>query len=167
MPDDMKLEDVADPAYSPGLFDESLPVILLRARIAVTACFRPVLTQHELTDAQWRVIKVLAGSGPMDVSELSRRTDLLAPSISRIVRDLGVRGVTSRTTPPQDARRSIVGLTDQGEALVDKLQKAVTPIHHHLDGLLGEDKKDLKRILARLTAALSASLPEGWQQGEE
>ena len=41
-------------------FEHSLPMMLLRAREAVMGRFRPMLREFDLTEQQWRIIRVLA-----------------------------------------------------------------------------------------------------------
>jgi len=51
----------------------SLPIALLRAREAVMARFRPMLAEHDVTEQQWRAIRILGEAGPLDRAELSER----------------------------------------------------------------------------------------------
>src|SRR5215475_8660907 len=74
-------------------FSQSLPMALLRAREAVMRRFRPALRAHGVTEQQWRILRALAHSGPLEVTALAEATFLLAPSLSRIVPDLEARGL--------------------------------------------------------------------------
>ncbi|MGO7998126.1 hypothetical protein ACC734_37775, partial [Rhizobium ruizarguesonis] len=56
----------------------SLPIALLRAREAVMGHFRPMLALHDVTEQQWRVIRILAEAGTLDASEMSERAFILA-----------------------------------------------------------------------------------------
>src|SRR5579883_3577127 len=78
-------------------FSESLPMALLRSREAVMRLFRPGLRKHGVTEQQWRILRALAHSGPMEVTELAEATFLLAPSLSRILATLEQRGLIVRT----------------------------------------------------------------------
>src|SRR5690348_17254532 len=72
-------------------FSRSLPMALLRARESVMRHFRPSLRAHGLTEQQWRILRALASSGDIEVTELARLAYLLGPSLSRILRDLEAR----------------------------------------------------------------------------
>src|ERR1700736_3847580 len=84
-------ERVARRALPMRAFSQSLPMELLRAREAVMRRFRPGLRDHGVTEQQWRILRALAHSGPMEVSELADTTCLLAPSLSRILPDMEAR----------------------------------------------------------------------------
>lgn len=131
----------------PGL-EDALPVVLMRARMVVAACFKPALRAHNLTEPQYRVLRCLYSGTPRDVSELSKRTDLLGPSVSRILRDLEHRGVVKRFSAPDDARRSQAELTPTGVHLLEQVQAAVEPIHDQLEALIGLARAaELRKIL--------------------
>src|SRR6476619_6163164 len=83
----------------------SLPVALTRAREAVMRYIRPPLREHELTEQQWRVLRALAQDGPLEPTELAHLTYLLAPSLSRILRDLVDRRLIDRRLMKSDLRR--------------------------------------------------------------
>ena len=44
----------------------NLPMLLLRAREKMMERFRPLITSHGLTEQQWRVIRALNESGPLE-----------------------------------------------------------------------------------------------------
>jgi DNA-binding MarR family transcriptional regulator len=60
------------------------------------------------------VLMALRTGGPVRLSQLSRRTDLEAPLISREVRDLAAAGLVERAADPTDGRAAIVALTATG-----------------------------------------------------
>ena len=78
-------------------FKHSLPMELLKAREAAMARFRPMLRNHGLTEQQWRVIRALSEYGKIDASELARRSFLLAPSLTRILRFLEQEDILQKT----------------------------------------------------------------------
>ena len=58
-------------------FAHSLPMALLKAREAVMAGFRPDLEAHDLTEQQWRVLRVLTEHPGITTGELAERAALL------------------------------------------------------------------------------------------
>lgn len=99
-------------------FSESLPMALLRSREAVMRLFRPGLRRHGVTEQQWRLLRALAHSGSMEITELAEATFLLAPSLSRILPDLEKRGLIARQQVDADLRRSVVSLEPKGLRLI-------------------------------------------------
>lgn len=139
--------------------EAALPIVLMRARMVVAACFRPALRAYNLTDPQYRVLRCLYSGGPRAVSELSRRTDLLSPSVSRILRDLEGRGVVKRFSAPPDARRSQAELTPAGVQLLEQVQATVEPIHNQLEASLGVARTaELRKILWEVIDVVSAAM---------
>jgi homoprotocatechuate degradation regulator HpaR len=99
-------------------FSKSLPMQLLRAREAVMRAFRPGLRSRNLTDQQWRILRALAHSGPLEASELARATCLLAPSLSRILPAMQARQLIGRRQLDSDLRRSVISLERKGLRLL-------------------------------------------------
>jgi homoprotocatechuate degradation regulator HpaR len=109
---------VADRALPMRAFSKSLPMELLRAREAVMRKFRPGLRSHGVTEQQWRILRALAHSGPMEASQLAESTCLLAPSLSRILPELEARQLISRRQADSDLRRSVISLERKGLRLI-------------------------------------------------
>ena len=86
-------------------YPHSLPAILMRAREAVMARIRPVLRAYEVTEPQWRVLRTLCSVEEVEVTQLADMVFLLPSSLSRILRDLGERGLITRRTSEEDLRR--------------------------------------------------------------
>ncbi|WEK43824.1 MAG: MarR family transcriptional regulator [Candidatus Sphingomonas colombiensis] len=99
-------------------YRQSLSGSLLAAREAVMAPIRPMLREVDVTEQQWRVLRVLNDLGPLDPSGLSQAAQLHAPSVTRILKDLVDRGLALREHDPHDRRRSIVTLSDEGAKLI-------------------------------------------------
>jgi homoprotocatechuate degradation regulator HpaR len=109
---------VARKALPMRTFSESLPMALLRTREAVMCLFRPGLRSRGVTEQQWRILRALAHSGPMEVTELAEATFLLGPSLSRILPDMEKRQLVSRKQVDSDLRRSVVSLDPKGLRLI-------------------------------------------------
>src|SRR5690606_10587315 len=97
----------------------SLPMVLLRAREAVMRHFRQSLRHYDLTEQQWRVLRALTShQGPIEVTHLATATHILAPSLSRILRDLLARELIERSPSDRDGRASLVALSKKGSELI-------------------------------------------------
>jgi len=140
----------------------SLPMQLLQAREGAMAHFRPMLRNHDLTEQQWRVIRVLAQAGKIDASELAKRALLLAPSLSRILAHLETNSLVVRTLDPDDQRRSKLSLTAAGR----KKYRAVGPdseaLYGEIERRFGRKKlAALYTMLSDLNEALAVTAEEG------
>lgn len=99
----------------------SLPMALMRARESVMQYFRPHHRKHGITEQQWRVLRVLHREGEIEIADLAHQTVLLAPSLSRILRDLVATGMVIRRPVEHDLRRSLVSLGPAGIAVLAKV----------------------------------------------
>ena len=122
---------------------------LLRAREAAMSRFRPMLREHGLTEQQWRVIRALSGSTGMGAGDLAKRSFLLSPSLTRILRHLESRGIIKRSGDASDLRRSLFCLTARGR----RLFAAVAPDSEHLYAAIEAEFGAAR--LARLYALLA------------
>jgi homoprotocatechuate degradation regulator HpaR len=71
-----------------------------------------------VTEQQWRILRALAHTGPMEVTELAEATFLLGPSLSRILPDMEKRQLVNRKQVDSDLRRSVVSLEPKGLRLI-------------------------------------------------
>lgn len=110
-------------------FSRSLPMALLRAREAVMRQFRPSLRAHGLTEQQWRILRALAAVEASEVTELARTAFLLAPSLSRILRDLEARRLIERKTAKADLRRGLVSISEKGLKLMETVAPSSEAIY--------------------------------------
>lgn len=74
------------------------------------------------------ILSTLRLSGPVRMSELSARTDLEPPLISREVRDLLAAGYVRRRSDPTDGRAGIVELTTKGRRASEAYRAATDEI---------------------------------------
>jgi homoprotocatechuate degradation regulator HpaR len=138
-------------------FSRSLPMSLLRARESVMRHFRPSLREHGLTEQQWRILRALAASGEIEVTELARVAYLLGPSLSRILRDLETRHLIERRLLKADLRRSIVSITAKGLKLIEAVAPSSEAIYAEITRRFGARKlADLQAMLHLLEESLLA-----------
>jgi len=140
---------------------QSLPIALLRAREAVMSYFRPHHRKGGITEQQWRVIRVLSLDGETDATSLARRSYLLAPSLSRILKDLEAAGHVRRRPGTDDSRQSLLSLSPKGSATVTRAAPFLDGIHHEIARRFGRDRVDeLLALLAELENALADPLAQ-------
>ncbi|MBP9185123.1 MAG: homoprotocatechuate degradation operon regulator HpaR [Fuscovulum sp.] len=148
---------MTDASSHPRSTQLALPMALLRAREAVMARFRPLLDRHGINEQQWRVIRVLAEHDGLDATELARRANILAPSLTRMIRALADRGLIRRGRDAGDGRRAILTITPEGRELIDQVTPHAGAIYDAIDAEFGPDRV---RALVALLDELS-QLPPG------
>jgi homoprotocatechuate degradation regulator HpaR len=136
-------------------FEQSIAAILLNAKEAVLAPMRPKLREHNITEPQWRVMRVLNDRGATDATCLSDVGLLHAPSVTRILKDLEERKLVVREPDAQDGRRALVALTPAGREVVKVISREVLRIWREYGARFGDAR--LERLLDELRA-LSAAI---------
>jgi homoprotocatechuate degradation regulator HpaR len=133
---------------------------LLRAREAVMRQFRPSLQAAGLTEQQWRTLRALSDIDEIEVTRLAASTFLLAPSLSRILRDLERRNLIHRRTNPRDARAALIRLTAAGRATLSEVGARSEAIYRAMEARLGAARlNQLMDALAEVEADLDAMTP--------
>jgi DNA-binding MarR family transcriptional regulator len=95
----------------------------------------------------------LAISGPMNVSELARRTQLTVAHASLVVGELAKAGLVDRDHDPADRRRIIVSLSDTARPAVDEMRiRNAKPVISFLSQL---DEGQAEAFISNLTLLLT------------
>ena len=107
-------------AHSHGLndFSHTLPIRLLRARQAAVNQFQPIFRQYNVTEQQWRVLRMVPSAGSMTAGELSKSIFVSMPSLSRIMQSLEKRHLIRRRSDRGDLRKTMISPTPAGQAMV-------------------------------------------------
>jgi homoprotocatechuate degradation regulator HpaR len=136
-------------------FEQSLAAIVLGAKESVIAPMRPKLREHDITEPQWRVMRVLNDRGATDATCLSDVSLLHGPSVTRILRDLEQRKLVVREPDANDGRRSLVALTPEGRRIVKIISRDVLRVMRKYAERFGAQR--LERLTEELRA-LSAAI---------
>lgn len=148
MSEKMMRPDLAQDALLPRNTRRSLPIALLRAREAVMEHFRPLLASYDMTEQQWRVVRVLAEQGVIDATELADKAFILAPSLTRIIRTLEERGLLTRTKDASDGRRQLLEITPKGISIINSVSPESRQIYDRLEKKYGVER--LEQLLDML-----------------
>lgn len=134
-------------------FQHSLPMQLLKAREAAMARFRPMLREHGLTEQQWRTIRTLAAFSTISASELARRSLLLSPSLTRILRFLERENIVRRSSDAHDKRRSVFELTAKGKTVFSAVATDTELLYKKMEQDYGFDRlEQLYTLLAEFSS---------------
>ena len=132
----------------PTKTDRALPLALLRARETVMSPIRGVLKAHDVTDQQWRVLRVLHENGVMDAKELAKSACVLAPSLTRIIKHLEQQNMLTRCADGKDGRRVLLDILPSGAELIESVTPEVQVIYQGLSDKYGAQKmSDLLDLL--------------------
>ena len=128
-------------------------MMLYRTLDAVLPAFRTIFARFDLTERQWRVLRVLWAKDDRSVRDISRLTLISPPSLvgvlDRLVRD----GRVIRRPSSQDRRKIHVRLTAKGRRLEARVRPLVDETYARLGPALTPAQwKALYRALDRLAA---------------
>lgn len=126
----------------------SLTLTLLQAREAAMAFFRPALNQHNLTEQQWRVIRILHQQGQLESHQLAHLACILKPSMTGVLSRLERDGLVHRQKSSQDQRRVFVALTEQGQQCFVSMSEGMESNYRKIEEQLGVEK--MEQLLALL-----------------
>jgi DNA-binding MarR family transcriptional regulator len=136
--------------------DQQLCFALYSASRAMTAAYRPVLTEMNLTYPQYLVMLVLWEDERVTVGRLGERMQLDSGTLSPLLKRLEGNGFVRRERSRVDERLVDVTLTPAGR----RLERRAQCIPERLFGSTGmaeEQAADLRDAVRQLTDALNAS----------
>ncbi|MFD1329061.1 homoprotocatechuate degradation operon regulator HpaR [Mycoplana ramosa] len=139
-PTHLPIPPVADDRLLPRNTRRSLPIALLRAREAVMSHFRPMLAKLDVTEQQWRVIRVLAEAGTLDASDVAEKAFILAPSLTRMIKSLEERGYITKHKDKGDGRRVLLQIAPAGLTLINTVAPDSRAIYDDIEARYGRER---------------------------
>lgn len=140
---------------------DSLTIALLQAREVAMGYFRPIIKRHNLTEQQWRIVRVLAENSSTEFHALAFRTCILRPSLTGILTRMERDGLVLRLKPVSDQRKLYVSLTKEGQTLYEHAQAQVEEAYQQIETEFTAEK------MQRLTSLLGEFIVLGQRQGSE
>ena len=121
----------------------SLPIALLRAREVVMGPVREMLAKSGVNEQKWRVLRVLAETGPIELTTLAHSAVLLLPSLTRMIRALEDDALILRKVPLTDRRKVVVEITPKARDLLTTHAKASQAIVARIEAGFGHDRLEI------------------------
>ena len=132
---------------------EALPLLLLKARENSLAYVRPILQDHGLSEPQWRVLHVLYHNPPLKAQRLAELSNILSPSLSRILSRLDNDGLVLRNVSNADQRSVTLKLSAKGKRLCQRLLPKLAQRYQAMKDHSGSDQiEQLTRLLQAFIA---------------
>ena len=120
-----------------ALRHRNLPHLMLRARDALMAHFRPLLAEQGLTEQQWRILREVLEQGPLEPRQLCEACSISSPSIVGVLARMEETGLVTRERMAHDQRRVRVSLTPKSRRLAQKLVPQIEQRYQALERALG------------------------------
>jgi DNA-binding MarR family transcriptional regulator len=144
--------------------EDYLCLALWKASRSVTALYRDLLDELELTYPQYLVMRLLWQKGPQPVKEMASVLQLDYGTLSPLLKRLEAAGLVTRSRRRDDERSVEIGLTDAGQALRAKADDVPTRLTCAM-GLDTRESGQLLQTLRQVTETVSA-YPESGDREE-
>lgn len=136
--------------------------LLRAAHRQYTKALQYRLADHGMPIGLWYFLAALAEKDGVSQRALSRRVGTVEPAAVSVLGQMEKRGWIVRDRDPQDQRRRVVFLTDEGRGVHDRLQ----PVLERLDdarthGLSREQAATLQSLLGTMARSIERSLERG------
>ncbi len=127
----------------------------------VSYAFARRLSDKDVTVAEWAMMRVLFGRGPVAPSELAMKMGLTRGAVTKLADRLIGKGLAAREEGQKDRRTQTLRLTARAEALVPELAAAADQNDLEWFGSLPDgERRALERILKTMAARLAlTSIP--------
>jgi homoprotocatechuate degradation operon regulator, HpaR len=143
---------------------DSLTIALLQARETAMGFFRPILNRYDLTEQQWRIIRILAEHRSLDFHALARQACILRPSLTGILTRLERDGLVFRLKPLNDQRKLFASLTPRGVEIFQQASSEIDAGYQQIEAQFGEQKMLQLKTLLQEFNALQGDAPQADQQ---
>ncbi len=146
----------------PGFKHRNLPLLLLQARERVIGRFRPLLNANGITEQQWRIVRALLETGPLEPREIVAVCGISSPSLAGVLARMEELGFVTRERLDHDQRRVLVSLTAKSRTLAARMAPQVEAAYAELEAQVGAPLlQRLYAVLDELVETLEPAADEG------
>ncbi|MFC0180162.1 homoprotocatechuate degradation operon regulator HpaR [Thorsellia kenyensis] len=136
---------------------QSLTLALLQARETAMLFFRPILHKYNLTEQQWRIMRVLFNLRSVDFDELSKKTCILKPSLTGILNRMERDELIFKLKPLNDQRKLFIALTEKGQFISKHVHYEIELGYKKIESSFSLEKLNALQALIEEFNALSSS----------
>ncbi|EEI93132.1 acetyltransferase, GNAT family [Sphingobacterium spiritivorum ATCC 33300] len=116
---------------------------LLTAKVTEDAAKVYELYNMAFSPKWFPVFFMLAEEGEKTISEIANEIGHSQPSVTKIIREMGVAGLIADNLDSDDKRRNVVGLTEQGKELSKKISVQYKDVEAAVESVMKEARHDL------------------------
>ncbi|MEM1040303.1 MAG: MarR family transcriptional regulator [Pseudomonadota bacterium] len=121
-------------------FEQSLPMRLYRLLDMIMPAYRALFAEHDLTEQQWRLLRVVWERERVTAQDAAAATLLSPQSLVGIVDRLSAKGLVTRLRSVDDRRVVYLLPTAEGRALGETILPHVLAIHEQTRATLDDDE---------------------------
>lgn len=134
---------------------ESIGFLIRDSMLLLQKLLRTYLAQHDISTAQWFLLRVLWEEEGLSQRELSERVNTTEPTTQSALLRMERQGIVRRAKNPDDRRANRIYLTPKGRKLEAKLiPYAIEVVNVAAQGLSEDELKVLKGLINRVRGNL-------------
>ena len=133
--------------------DQKVAVYVKRATLAIDKYSNQLLAAHDMTNAQYKVLKYILGhaGSPVRSADLEAHFNMTNPTATGIIQNLERKGLIRRVPNPQDGRSKLLEPTEYAHSIEEQLYRIGEEIEGHVTANLTEaERKELIRLLVKM-----------------
>ncbi|MGV8093566.1 MAG: GNAT family N-acetyltransferase [Mangrovibacterium sp.] len=116
---------------------------LLTAKITEDAAKIYALYNVEFSPKWFPVFFVLSEEGERTITEMANEIGHSQPSVTKIIQEMTTAGLVEENLKSNDKRRNVVGLTEKGILLSEKIRIQCTDVDTAIEGIIAEATHNL------------------------
>ena len=149
-------------------FTQHAGFLLAQLGRAVTRQYRAAFSPIGLKPRATAALLRLRMDGAISQQALGATLDIEASNLVVLLNELEAEGLISRRRDPQDRRRHVVEISEQGAKAVCEVERAAGQVEDEFFAALSQEERcALRELLARLTESADVLPPAGVAGGEE
>jgi DNA-binding MarR family transcriptional regulator len=134
-----------------GMLPELLGYQLRRAQVAVFQHFGETMGTLDITPGQFGMLTVISANPGLSQTQLGNALGSDRSTVVAMIDRLEARGLVVRATAPNDRRSHALRLSEDGAALLKKLEAMVRAHERHISrALSADDQQRLIQLLGRV-----------------
>lgn len=135
---------------------KNIPLLLMRVRELMMSNFRPILTEWNLTEQQWRILRALYESHTLEPRELCEICCILSPSMAGILKRMEELELIVKVPSKTDKRRVLVEMAPGVGVMVKKILAANMQAYDDFASQIGDQL--LTNLEENLVSVLQKSI---------
>ncbi|WP_378942221.1 MarR family winged helix-turn-helix transcriptional regulator [Paracoccus sp. R86501] len=139
--------------------DRMLCFDVYAVNLAFGRIYKPLLEPLGLTYSQYLVLMSLWGQDDRTVGQLGAGLGLDSSTLTPLIKRIEAAGLVTRNRDPQDERRVIVTLTDQGRALQTHAAHIRSCVREET-GMSVEELLQLQAMIRKLRSSIASQDPQ-------
>ncbi len=113
--------------------------------------------QFDITTHEWKILATLNRHPNISAANAGEKTAMDKVAVSRAIKGLCDKGLVHKIFSKEDRRRSVLNMTEEGEAIYSRIEPLVTEYENSLLAILNsQELSQLDHLLDKMTAHVTS-----------